>query len=326
MKKSFKFYIITILSFTLLTLAGCSNANKTLAKNLDNTVTNLIYSVTNLDFANDSELNSLAQTNTEKEQNNAINNNNQTNKNAICDDYYENSCTNQQYYQNMQNYSVQKNMSGHPEFRNEFGKTPIRNENENQIYNTYQNQIKYNLTDNNTQENTQNKNEATRLVSFSTTQISENNKQLQNMISALINKRSNLLIYINDLYKGNISISNQNRNALNAYINIIKDNTAYFNQHRGMVSNQINQAKEILQNDNSSSLVNAYIIRTNEAISRLYFSIVALLRSSFLRCTLNLLITPTVKYLLSIKSLTFFLYFFDATKIPLPQLHNPELP
>ena len=288
MKKTFKISILSILTFAIFTLAGCSNADKTLAKNLDNTVTNLIYSVTNLDFVDSSQLESLSVSDTQEQTNNVINNENNNQKNANCRDNNANIDINQQFEQNIQNYKLSENMSGHPNFRKEFGTVPIRKAYENQIYNTYgggqnqfyntyannqngQNAYNYNqqnIVNDSTQSNdTQNKNETIRLVTFSTDKISENNKELQNLITSLINKRSNLLLYVNDLYKGNISIVNPNRNAVNAYMNIIKDNTAYFNQHRGIVTNQIDQAKEILQNDQSSALVNAYIIRTNEAIS-----------------------------------------------------------
>lgn len=289
MKKTFKISILSILVFAIFTLAGCSNADKTLAKNLDNTITNLIYSVTNLDFVDSSQLESLSVSDTQEQANNIVNNNDSnTQKNANCCENNANIDINQQFERNIQNCKLSENMSGHPNFRNEFGTIPIRKAYENQIYNTYggdqnkfnntyannqtrQNVYNYNqkniVNDSTQTDNTQNKNETISLVTFSTDKISENNKELQNLITSLINKRSNLLLYVNDLYKGNISIVNPNRNAVNAYMNIIKDNTAYFNQHRGIVTNQIDQAKEILQNDQSSALVNAYIIRTNEAIS-----------------------------------------------------------
>ncbi len=289
MKKTFKISILSILVFAIFTLVGCSNADKTLAKNLDNTITNLIYSVTNLDFVDSSQLESLSVLDTQEQTNNIVNNNDSnTQKNANCCENNANIDANQQFERNIQNYKLSENMSGHPNFRNEFGTIPIRKAYENQIYNTYggdqnkfnntyannqtrQNVYNYNqqniVNDSTQSDDTQNKNETIRLVTFSTDKISENNKELQNLITSLINKRSNLLLYVNDLYKGNISIVNPNRNAVNAYMNIIKDNTAYFNQHRGIVTNQIDQAKEILQNDQSSALVNAYIIRTNEAIS-----------------------------------------------------------
>lgn len=275
MKKIIRLTMFSLLSLSLIIFTGCNSADKTLAKNLDNTVTNLVYSITNLDFADTADLNLLS-TNTNKTNNvtdnkeneniteNQISNNS---KNANCCDNCNNSGSLSQFQVKNQNYNMNENMSGYPGFNKEFCDRPISKAN----YNTYcygnnkTNSVVSNQT--NTADSMQEKNETKALVSFSTEQISENNQTLQNLISKLINKRSNLLLYINDLYKGNITIASTNKNAVNAYMNILKDNTSYFNQHRGLVTNQIDQAKELYNSDNSSSLINAYIIRTNEAIA-----------------------------------------------------------
>lgn len=275
MKKIIRLTMLSLLSLSLIIFTGCNSADKTLAKNLDNTVTNLVYSITNLDFADTADLNLLS-TNTNKTNNitdnkeneniteNQISNNS---KNANCCENCNNSDSLSQFQANNQNYNMNENMSGYPGFNKEFCDKPISKAK----YNTYcygnnkTNSVVSNQT--NTADNMQEKNETKALVSFSTEQISENNQTLQSLISKLINKRSNLLLYINDLYKGNITVASTNKNAVNAYMNILKDNTSYFNQHRGLVTNQIDQAKELYNSDNSSSLINAYIIRTNEAIA-----------------------------------------------------------
>lgn len=275
MKKIIRLTMFSLLSLSLIIFTGCNSADKTLAKNLDNTVTNLVYSITNLDFADTADLNLLS-TNTNKTNNvtdnkeneniteNQISNNS---KNANCCGNSNNSSSLSQFQANNQNYNMNENMSGYPGFNKEFCDKPISKAK----YNTYcygnnkTNSVVSNQT--NTADNMQEKNETKALVSFSTEQISENNQTLQSLISKLINKRSNLLLYINDLYKGNVTIASTNKNAVNAYMNILKDNTSYFNQHRGLVTNQIDQAKELYNSDNSSSLINAYIIRTNEAIA-----------------------------------------------------------
>lgn len=275
MKKIIRFTMLSLLSLSLIIFTGCNSADKTLAKNLDNTVTNLVYSITNLDFADTADLNLLS-TNTNKTNNITDNNENENitenqisnnSKNANCCENCNNSGSLSQFQANNQNYNMNENMSGYPGFNKEFCNKPISKAK----YNTYSygnnktNSVVSNQT--NTADNMQEKNETKALVSFSTEQISENNQTLQSLISKLINKRSNLLLYINDLYKGNITIASTNKNAVNAYMNILKDNTSYFNQHRGLVTNQIDQAKELYNSDNSSSLINAYIIRTNEAIA-----------------------------------------------------------
>lgn len=275
MKNFLKLSVLSILSLSLFILTGCNTADKTLAKNLDNTITNLVYSVTNLDFANSSDLDFFSSNETQtnnfsddKATDNSCNNQtNDINKNANCCKNCENSSTNQQNLTNYQNYNLNENMSGYPSFNKEFCDRPISKAK----YNTYQYARNYTTQSENSvhseDKNSQEKNETKALVSFSTEQISENNQTLQNLISSLINKRSNLLLYINDLYKGNVSVANTNRNAVNAYMNILKDNTSYFNQHRGLITNQLDQAKELYNSDSSSSLINAYIIRTNEAIA-----------------------------------------------------------
>lgn len=275
MKKIIRFTMLSLLSLSLIIFTGCNSADKTLAKNLDNTVTNLVYSITNLDFADTADLNLLS-TNTNKTNNVTDNNENENitenqisnnSKNANCCGNCNNSGSLSQFQANNRYYNMNENMSGYPGFNKEFCDKPISKAK----YNTYcygnnkTNSVVSNQT--NTADNMQQKNETKALVSFSTEQISENNQTLQSLISKLINKRSNLLLYINDLYKGNITIASTNKNAVNAYMNILKDNTSYFNQHRGLVTNQIDQAKELYNSDNSSSLINAYIIRTNEAIA-----------------------------------------------------------
>lgn len=275
MKKIIRLTMLSLLSLLLIIFTGCDSTDKTLAKNLDNTVTNLVYSITNLDFADTADLDLLS-TNTNKTNNVTDNKENENitenqignnSKNANCCENCNNSGSSSQFQVNNQNYNMNENMSGYPGFNKEFCDKPISKAK----YNTYcygnnkTNSVVSNQT--NTADNMQEKNETKALVSFSTEQISENNQTLQSLISKLINKRSNLLLYINDLYKGNVKIASTNKNAVNAYMNILKDNTSYFNQHRGLVTNQIDQAKELYNSDNSSSLINAYIIRTNEAIA-----------------------------------------------------------
>lgn len=263
MKKFLKITCIFTICLSLIILAGCNSADKTLAKNLDNTVTNLVYAITNLDFADNSDLDML---NEKQNETDTYNINPSDDKNANCCENCENLDTYQQKFNNCQNYKLNENMSGYPGFNKEFSDRPFSKAK----YNNYQysNTAKTNspISTYSLNNETQ-KNETKQLVSFSTGQISENNNTLKNLITALINKRSTLLLYINDLYKGNVSILSSNRNSINAYMNILKDNTSYFNQHRGLITNQIEQAKELYNSDNSSSLINAYIIRTNEAIS-----------------------------------------------------------
>lgn len=287
MKKSIKYSILTLLTFSITTLCGCTNQSKTLAKNLDNAITNLVYSATNLDFANASNLSSfLFEDNEQIQEDNNLNinqiydNQNEydiaeyqnifTNKNSsptnnfqIKNANYCDNCVNLDAKQQNETIFNNSKRSGFPGFRHKFTKTPQTINSQKNQYNTQNLTIQEEVvTDTNNNEKS-----TIQLVSFSTDKLNENNQTVQSLISEIINKRSNLLLYINDLYKGNISISTSNIDAVNAYINIIKDNTSYFNQHRGIITNQLEQAKQTMNSDENSSLINAYIIRSNEALS-----------------------------------------------------------
>lgn len=286
MKKSIKYSILTLLTFSITTLCGCTNQSKTLAKNLDNAITNLVYSATNLDFANASNLGSfLFDDNEQIQEDNDLNINqiydnqneydiaehqniftdkssSSTNNPQIKNANYCNNCVNLDTKQQNEAIFNNSKRSGFPGFRHKFTPTPQTINSQKNQYNTQNLALQEEVSDTNNNEKS-----TIQLVSFSTDKLNENNQTVQSLISEIINKRSNLLLYINDLYKGNISISTSNIDAVNAYINIIKDNTSYFNQHRGIITNQLEQARQTMNSDENSSLINAYIIRSNEALS-----------------------------------------------------------
>ncbi len=251
MKKILKLSLYSMITFTFIMFCGCSNENKKLAKNLDNTVTNLVYSVTNLDFLSSSDLQSFSNNNDDSTLNIEQFTENNTSKNANCYENCENCYTNSQNSTYDEYYRLPENSKSISNSKKEFSSKPTKT-------------LSSNKTKSVNAELSENKKN---VVSFSTTSIETKNQELQELISTLINKRSTLLLYINDLYKGNISIESDHKNAINAYMNILKDNTSYFNNQKGMVSNQISQAKQAIEKDESSALANAYIIRTDEAIS-----------------------------------------------------------
>lgn len=251
MKKILKTASCFMFAFTFILLCGCSNENKKLAKNLDNTVTNLVYSVTNLDFLSSSDLQSFSNNNDDSTLNIDQFAENNTSKNANYCENCENCCTNSQNFTYDEYYKLPENAKSISNSKKEFSSKPIKTLSASQTRSV-------------SRESSENKKN---VVTFSTTSIETKNQELQELISTLINKRSTLLLYINDLYKGNISIESDHKNAINAYMNILKDNTSYFNNQKGMVSNQISQAKQAIEKDESSALANAYIIRTDEAIS-----------------------------------------------------------
>lgn len=190
----FSLFITTI--FCLFIFSGCENSNKALARKLDDSVTDLIYSVSSLDWVDSNILTTI---------------NNATTKN--------------------------NNL------------TPINS-----------------LTDTNSQIEQPTIENNTMIVSYSAETIQTNTNSMQEKIKELIDSRSQLLIYVNHLYNGNINLSQENLTAINVYINIIQDNTAFLNSNRGIITNQVSQAQSIINENAYSPLINAYIIRTNEAI------------------------------------------------------------
>lgn len=275
MKKTITFLSLIFIIPALFVFTGCKNEDKTLAKNLDNTITNLIYSVSSLDFADSNILSDL----------NGFSQNSVSNFNTNCPTDITNDKNSNQNINNSSNQIDLYNYNQTDDYYNEprkprrsFGKTPIsRLDQQSSKYNNQTNgteRIKYEIykSKNNNGSNqlstfSNQTNNEIRLVKFSTDEISKNDSLIREKITALINERSNLLLCINDLYKGNVSLSIASKNAINAYMNIIKDNTSYLNQNKGIVTNQLSEANKLYEENNNSSLINAYIIRTNEAVA-----------------------------------------------------------
>ena len=59
MKKTIYYSLITFTLCLTLLFVGCGNTSKNLARNLDNTITNLVYSVSSLDWADEDLLNNI---------------------------------------------------------------------------------------------------------------------------------------------------------------------------------------------------------------------------------------------------------------------------
>lgn len=103
-------------------------------------------------------------------------------------------------------------------------------------------------------------------VKFSTDKIQETSDEIDEKINKLILKRSILMIYVNEIYNGNVTISDENKVAINAYVNVIKENASFLNGNRGMVKNQLNLASDLVDSDKNDNLVNYYIIKSGEAL------------------------------------------------------------
>ena len=103
-------------------------------------------------------------------------------------------------------------------------------------------------------------------MSFSTEKIENTSDEICTKINTLILKRSILMIYVNEIYNGNVSLSEENKVAINAYVNVIKENTSFLNGNRGMVKNQLSLANDLVSSDNNGNLINYYIIKSGEAL------------------------------------------------------------
>lgn len=103
-------------------------------------------------------------------------------------------------------------------------------------------------------------------LKFSTDQIEETSDEINDNINNLILKRSILMIYVNEIYNGNITLSEENKTAINAYVNVIKENASFLNGNRGMVKNQLGLASDLYESNKNDNLVNYYIIKSGEAL------------------------------------------------------------
>ncbi len=103
-------------------------------------------------------------------------------------------------------------------------------------------------------------------MSFSTEKIENTSDEICTKINTLILKRSILMIYVNEIYNGNVTLSEENKVAINAYVNVIKENTSFLNGNRGMVKNQLSLANDLVSSDNNGNLINYYIIKSGEAL------------------------------------------------------------
>lgn len=101
---------------------------------------------------------------------------------------------------------------------------------------------------------------------FSTNKIEDTSEEINTKINNLILKRSILLIYVNEIYNNRVNLSEENRVAINAYVNVIKENASYLSGNRGMVKNQLTLANDLKNSKSNDNLVNYYMIKSGEAL------------------------------------------------------------
>lgn len=113
---------------------------------------------------------------------------------------------------------------------------------------------------------TSDENNVTLSIEFSTEKIENTSDEINNKINKLILKRAILMVYINEIYSGNVNLTDESRRAINAYVNVIKENASFLNGNRGMVKNQLNMASNLINSQNNDNIINYYIIKSGEAL------------------------------------------------------------
>lgn len=85
-------------------------------------------------------------------------------------------------------------------------------------------------------------------------------------INVLLSTRGDLLLYLNEIYSGNVAFESADLLSINVYLNILKDNSNYLNSYNGMLKNQINQAITLFESQENVNLINAYLIKAVETL------------------------------------------------------------
>lgn len=234
-----KIITTTAITAVSLTAIGCGNSNSKLAKNIDKSMADFVSSVNNLDYVDTSTPNSsigkIIETSSlySDSQSRKI----RTNGNQI------------QFLNNNISEIEIENTITRPQDRSDNFKLYVLSD------------IPYiSLTSDDTSAN------LNMTVKFSTNKIEETSDEINTKINNLILKRSILMIYVNEIYNGNVELSEENKVAINAYVNVIKENTSYLNGNRGMVKNQLSLASDLVSSEQNENLVNYYIIKSGEAL------------------------------------------------------------
>lgn len=237
-----KILTTTIISAVSATAIGCSSTNAKLAKNIDKSMAEFVSSINNLDYVDT--------TNSSKVSNEKIGK------------IVETSATNQTKSNNFQMNGNQlkyiNNTVSNLDIENTITRPDERTDNFKLFVLSEAPYIAFSSDDNS---KTLNMN-----IKFSTNKIEETSNEINTKINTLILNRSILMIYVNEIYNNNVNLTENDKVAINAYVNVIKENTSFLNGNRGMVKNQLSLASDLVTNENNDNLVNYYIIKSGEAL------------------------------------------------------------
>ncbi len=231
MKNKIKKIITTsLISAVSLTAIGCSSSNNKLAKNIDKSMAEFVSSINKLDYVDTS-------TETSNDKIGKIVETSGSSSNGIS--------------------YLNENIS-ELEIENTITRPTERTDNFKLFVLSSRPYISLTSDDNSTSLDIN--------LKFSTDLIEQTSDEINEKINTLILKRSILMIYVNEIYNGNVTLTEENKVAINAYVNVIKENTSFLNGNRGMVKNQLGIASDLVESDKNESLVNYYIIKSGEAL------------------------------------------------------------
>ncbi len=228
-----KILTTTIISAVSATAIGCSSGNSKLAKNIDNGMSEFVSSINNLDYV---ETSAQAASN------------DKLGKIVETAAYPTNTNLTNYLSENISDSTIENTIT-RPSERTDNFKLYVLSESPYVSFTSDDNSASFNM-----------------YVKFSTNKIEETSDEIDSKINSLILKRSILMIYVNEIYNGNVTITEENRTAINAYVNVIKENASFLKGNRGMVKNQLNLASDLLNNESNENLVNYYIIKSGEAL------------------------------------------------------------
>nr|MCR5553375.1 hypothetical protein [bacterium] len=285
-----KLLIILPLVLTMF-LFGCSNDGRLLARNLDNTITNLLYSISNLDIIDQTTLQKVSSLGSV-----GVNQSSeyQTVSADCCEENEENKTNGEKY--NEPEEIIEGNDNEENEDYNESEELVEDSKNSSEIE-FDNNPDNSEIIENNSNPQTQTENEKTTTLRdndanftlpesykrlainnasisdnqnlespSATSSLNDSSTKMQNLIDELIRIRTIIMLYISDLYNGTIKPSSEDIHAIEAYLNIIKESTAFLKSNNGTVINHLNEATSY-DGASNLNLVNAHIIRATEALN-----------------------------------------------------------
>ncbi len=253
-----KILTATVVSAISFTAVGCSSNNTNVAKNIDKSMADFVSSINNLDYVDTAKAAPSAPSKYGKIVETAAEPQEETNNKKL--DGRRNSHLNKIKVLNGKNSTVQflNNNIDEVEIENTITRPAQRSDNFKLFVLSDSPFISLTSDDNSASLNMS--------IKFSTNKIENTSTEIESKINTLILKRSILMIYVNEIYNGNVNFSKDNKVAINAYVNVIKENTSYLNGNRGMVKNQLGLASNLANSESNENLINYYIIKSGEAL------------------------------------------------------------